>query len=479
VDTWDATELAARLRAGELSAPEAIAASIDRIDARNPAVNAVVVPLYDHGCAAGERPPGGPFAGVPILLKDLGACLGGLPLYQGNQLLRRLDWRAPADAPLARRLVDAGFVVIGKTNTPEFGAGVDTQPSSFGPTRNPWDRAYSVSGSSGGAAAAVAAGMVPLAHGSDFGGSIRAPAAWCGVIGLKPSKGRVSTHPAPPGPNSEFVLTRSLRDAAAVLDAVADPQSPADLRRPPPGGWLAAARRSPASMRIGLLTAVDGVDTDATGARRAEAAATVLADAGHEIVALDGSFLADADWDRMQLRLRANGARARLSVLRDLAGRDLDATDAEPMMLALAALAPGFTDGEYAEASAWQLGYARELGRRWTAAGVDAVVTPTTGIDPRRLTDLAPPADDPLRVYELYRRIGCFLGCWNLAGHAAISLPWWTPGIDRLPAGVQLVAAPGEEDRLLQLAHQLCEARPDLTEVRIADVSEVGGSRPG
>ncbi|MBA3303981.1 MAG: amidase, partial [Acidimicrobiia bacterium] len=217
----DALGLAAAVQRGDLSASEACEGAISEIESRNPALNAMVIPLFEYGRRMAPTAHG-PFAGVPIVLKDLGACLGGLPLYQGNQLLRRLDWRAPEDAPMARRLVDSGFVPVGKSNTPEFGAGTTTQPRSFGPTRNPWHLDYSTSGSSGGSAAAVAAGLVPIAHGNDFGGSIRMPAAWCGVIGLKPSRGRISTHPTPPGLQTEFVLTRSVRDAAAVLDAVAD-----------------------------------------------------------------------------------------------------------------------------------------------------------------------------------------------------------------------------------------------------------------
>ncbi len=462
----DAVGTAAQIRAGDLSALEACQEAIGRIEAQNPSLNAVVISLFDRALEAAGEEMRGPFAGVPLLLKDLGACLRGLPLYQGNQLLRRLDWRAPDDAPLARRFVEAGFNIVGKTNTPEFGAGVATQPKSFGPTKNPWNLDYSTSGSSGGSAAAVASGMVPIAHGNDFAGSIRAPAAWCGVIGLKPSKGRISTHPSPPGANAEFVLTRSLRDAAAVLDIVADSDDGVGGR--PPGGWLASHIEAPEPTRIGLIVAVDGVASDVDATRRAVEAAAVLADAGHEIVELDASFLSDPDWDTMHLRLRSNGSRARLDALRELAGSAIDDDDAESLTFALAELAPSFRDDEHEEAGRWQLAYAQRLADKWRRASVGAVLTPTTGIAPLPLAELVPPSNDPLRIYDTYRQIGCFAGCWNMTGHAAISIPWWSPAADPLPLGVQLVTSPGHETRLLQLAHQLTDLRPHLTEVRIA-----------
>lgn len=461
----DAVSAAGSVRDGEVSAVDMCRDAIGRVEAMNPSLNAVVIPLFDRALESAASGLSGPFAGVPILLKDLGACLKGLPLYQGSQLLRRLDWRAPEDAPLARRLVDAGFNIVGKTNTPEFGAGVATQPRSFGPTRNPWNLDFSTSGSSGGSAAAVAAGMVPIAHGNDFAGSIRAPAAWCGVIGLKPSRGRISTHPSPPGANAEFVLTRSLRDAAAVLDVVADPDDNGIGGRPP-DGWLPVHTLIPERTRIGLITAVAGVASDDNAVARALDAASVLAEGGHGIIELDASFLGDDDWDRMQLRLRANGSRTRLNALKELAGRDLDDADAEPLMLGLAELAPSFSDEEHAEAGEWQLRYARRLADKWRTLSLGAAITPTTGISPLPLATMSPPTDEPLRIYDTYRRIGCFAGCWNMTGHAAISIPWWSPPADPLPLGVQLVTNPGGETLVLQLAHQLIERRPDLTEVR-------------
>jgi amidase len=460
----DATALLARLRAREVSPDEVVAAAIARIEDRNPPVNAVIRTSFERTSAA----PDGPLAGLPTLLKDLGGALAGEPLYQGNRLLRRVDQRAVDDSPIARRLVDAGAVVLGRTNTPEFGAGVTTQPLSYGPTRNPWDLDRSTSGSSGGAAAAVATGMVPFAHGNDYGGSIRLPAAWCGVIGLKPSRARIANvaGPDPPDPGImvEFLLTRSLRDTALLLDVLADGSDPATTT------WRTALHADPGPLRIGLVTRVESVATDDRCADAATAAARRLA--GHEIIELDDGFLTDERWDREWRIIRAKGAQQRLDRLAAVAGRPLHADDAEPFLTALAAEAPSYSDEAYAAAGQWQLEFAAALERRWRDAGIDALVTPSAGLSPCTLDEMEPPADDPASILDQYRRVGCFAGLWNMVGYPAISVPWWRPDEgDWLPIGVQVVAAHGREDVVLQVGRQLCEAAPDETWVRTADVS--------
>jgi amidase len=457
----DATALLARLTSGEVTSDEVLAAALARIEARNPAVNAVIRTDVET-----PTTNAGPLAGLPTLLKDLGGAIAGRPLYQGSRLLKRLDHRAPDDSPIARRLLDAGAVVLGRTNTPEFGAGITTQPASYGPTRYPWDLTRSASGSSGGAAAAVATGMVPFAHGNDFAGSIRLPAAWCGVIGLKPSRGRIANSfdpdAPPPGIMVEFLLTRSLRDTALLLDVLAD-----DRSRP----WRAALDRDPGPRRVGLVTAVDGVATDDADhrcARAARDAARTLEAAGHEIVELPATVLADERWDREWRIIRAKGAQQRLDALAELAGRPLEADDAEPFLTALASEADSYSDEVYAAAGAWQLEFADALVHRWHAAGIDALVTPSAGLPPCTLEEMAPPGDDPASILDQYRRVGCFAGVWNMVGYPAISLPWWRPDRgDDLPIGIQLVADAGAEDLVLQLARQLVDRAPDETRVRI------------
>ncbi len=195
---------------------------------------------------------------MPFLLKDAGACLAGLPLYMGNGLLRSLDWRAPSDTILGDRFRAAGLVTIGKTALPEFGCQPTTQPIAFGACRNPWDTKRSTAGSSGGAAAAVAAGLVPAAHASDIGGSIRLPAAWCGVVRLKPSRGRTSSLPITDPNLVEHVITRSVRDTAAFLDAVGG-ADPADAYRlpPPTVPYATTMSDAPGPLRIGYVESVE------------------------------------------------------------------------------------------------------------------------------------------------------------------------------------------------------------------------------
>ena len=483
MNAGDATELAAEIAAGERSPLEAVDEAIAEIERLNPTLNAVIRERFEEARAEARaiRPAEGrPFAGVPLLLKDLGGTIAGQPHHQGNQLLKRLDWRADVTSPIARRFLDAGFLWLGRTNTPEFGATPTTQPLAYGPTRNPWDLACSPSGSSGGAAAAVAGGMVRIAHANDFGGSIRMPAAWCGLIGLKATRGRVSTFPAAPGAQAELAVARSLRDIAGLLDAVAGPEGDETALATPTTWWRDALDGDPGRRRIGLLTAVDGVELDDRCREAAGHAARVLAEAGHEIVELPPSFLASERWDECQRVVRAKGSAQRRDVLEQLAGRPLTTDDAEPLLLALADEAASISDEVHRDAGEWQLAYRDGVIERWAAAGLDAVLTPTTGIAPRTTEEMQAGADDPIASYELYRRVGCFAGPWNMVGYPALTLPWWSPD-DGLPVGVQVVTGFATEDLTLQLARQLCEAEPSLTEVRTARSSPAAaprGARP-
>src|SRR3954464_3123284 len=241
----DATAQAELVRNGEVSPPELVDAAIERIEASNGELNAVIHKLYDEGReAAAAELPDGPFKGVPFLLKDLGAAFAGQPLHMGMQYLKDADFRAPVDTYLAERFRQAGFVTIGKTNTPELGILPTTEPKAYGPSRNPWDVSRSTGGSSGGSAAggasgggsgapapagggACAWGMVAVAHANEGGGAIRIPASECGLVGLKPTRQRISEGPIigdnMSGLTVELVVSRSVRDTAAILDAVHGP----------------------------------------------------------------------------------------------------------------------------------------------------------------------------------------------------------------------------------------------------------------
>src|SRR3989440_1247169 len=229
----DATALAGLIRAGEVRPLELVDAAIARIETLDPQLNSVIHRRFERARAeAAALGPGpdadaGPFAGVPFLIKDITCHQAGEPFHEGMRFLRDRQWRADSDSYLAARFRAAGLITVGRTNVPELGIVPTTEPVAYGPTRNPWDRSRSSGGSSGGSAAAVAAGLVPAAHANDGGGSIRIPASACGLVGLKPSRGRISFGPdfgeAAGGLVTDGVLTRSVRDTAAILDAIAGP----------------------------------------------------------------------------------------------------------------------------------------------------------------------------------------------------------------------------------------------------------------
>ncbi len=224
-DSYDALGLADLIRRREISAKEVVETAIDRVKSLNPKLNAVVTPMFDQARATLGELDDGPFQGVPFLLKDLGADCIGVPTRRGSKAYQ--DYIPERDAEIVVRYRRAGLVVIGRTNTPELGLNVSTEPTLYGPASNPWSTEHSAGGSSGGRAAAVAAGIVPAAHASDGGGSIRIPASCCGVFGLKPTRGRISSGPAVgegwAGMSTGHAVSRSVRDSAALLDAVAGP----------------------------------------------------------------------------------------------------------------------------------------------------------------------------------------------------------------------------------------------------------------
>jgi amidase len=285
LSTMDATAQAELVRRKELTPLELVDAAIARIERINPIVNAVITPLYEEARAAAVAPdlPEGTFRGVPFLLKDIGAMQKGQPYYMGNQALRDAGFRSPIDTPLGARFRTTGFITVGKTNLPEFGAQSTTQPLAFGATHNPWALDRSTSGSSGGSCAAVAAGPVPIAHANDGGGSIRLPASWCGLVGLKPSRDRISD-PLDTLIVCELAVSRTVRDVAAVLDAVQGSE-PGDLflAPPPARSYQAEIGADPGKLRIGMLTRASFGDIHPECFTATHATARLLESLGHEL----------------------------------------------------------------------------------------------------------------------------------------------------------------------------------------------------
>jgi amidase len=460
----DATAHAELVRSGEASPVELVDAAIERIEALNPELNAVIHPLFEEGrAAAAGALPDGPFRGVPFLLKDLGAAFAGQPLHLGMRALKEIGFRAPIDSYLAQRFRAAGFVTIGKTNLPELGILPTTEPVAYGPTRNPWDTGRSTGGSSGGSAAAVAAGMVPVAHANDGGGSIRIPASECGLVGLKPTRQRISEGPLigdnMSGLTVELVVSRSVRDTAAILDAVHGP-APGDpyVAPPPERPYAEELDADPGQLRIGLITdpVADETPQRAVVEAARDAGGTLEA-LGHRVEPVDLSPLAGADVVPTFMVRWAAGQAAALGQIALAAGRQIGAEDVEPLTWALAEMGRKVSAADYLAA----VGQHQVLTRAVAAlyATHDLLLTPTLGEVPPPLGSFDDSGPDPLDAIRRAGLTAAFTALCNLTGQPAISLPlhWSEEG---LPIGTQLIAAYGREDLLIRIAAQLEQAHP-------------------
>ena len=458
LSTMDATAQAELVRRRELTPLELVDAAIARIERVNSALNAVITPLYEEARAAAGSPelPDGPFRGVPFLLKDLGAMQKGQPYYLGNRALRDAGFRSPVDTPLGARFRAAGLITVGKTNLPEFGMQSTTQPLAFGPTHNPWALDRSTSGSSGGSCAAVAAGLVPIAHANDGGGSIRLPAAWCGLVGLKASRGRISD-PLDTLIVSELVVSRTVRDVAAVLDAVQGSE-PGDLFLAPPlaRSYQAEIAADPGKLRIGMLTRASFGDIHPECLTATNAAAKLLESLGHELEESYPESLFEEPGERT-LPLQRPVLAGLLRNLSLMLGRPATRDDVEPYTWSLSELPPA-TAEEYAAAMEWLIRWRRRV-IQWWSAGFDLLLTPTVWEPPAALESMMPVDGKMSELSDKIERHVFFTRPFNLTGQPAVSLPLhWTP--EGLPVGVQFVGAMGREDLLIRIAVQLEQARP-------------------
>ena len=461
----DATAQAELVRRAEVSPLELIDGAIERIESTNGEINAVIHKLYEKGRerAAGELPDG-PFKGVPFLLKDLGAAFAGDPLHMGMQYLKDAGFRSPVDTYLALRFQRAGFVTIGKTNAPELGILPTTEPRAYGPSRNPWDRSRSTGGSSGGSAAAVAAGMVPVAHATDGGGSIRIPASECGLVGLKPTRQRISEGPIigdnMSGLTVELVVSKSVRDTAAVLEAVHGP-APGDpyVAPEPVRPYTKEVGADPGQLRIGLLTEpLLPAEPNEVVASAARDAADLLESLGHSIEESHPGGFEDTDLVDTFLTRWMAGQASILDQLQAVVGREIAPGDVEPLTWALAEEGRKRSAARYLTAvSQHQLVTRMVAG--WFESGFDLLLTPTLGEPPPPLGSFDDSGPDPVAALMRGAQTATFTALFNVTGQPAISLPLHWNG-DGLPIGVQLVAAYGREDLLLRVAAQLEEARP-------------------
>lgn len=401
---------------------------------------------------------------MPYLLKDLGAYLDGDPTYSGMGALARADLRASGDALFAARLRAAGMISLGRTNTPELGILPATEPSAFPPTRNPWNSGYSAGGSSGGAGAAVAAGLVPVAHASDGGGSIRIPAAHNGLVGLKPSRARNSFAPDLgerwAGCSCEGFVTRSVRDTAALLDVTVGPGPGDPYTAPPPQRPFAdEVGVDPGRLRIGLMMhGPRAVEVDPECAAAAKRSGALLESLGHDVTHAYPAALDDPRAPGAYVTIVAVSTARSIARAGEKIGREIAADELEPLTAALVEIA-GRRDGVgYQTAVETMHAHGRNL-ISWWEEGFDLLLSPTCGAPPPPLGFLAQNADAPLEPYARAAAFGLYTLHFNLSGQPAISLPLHQSEAG-LPVGVHLVAAPYREDLLLRVAAQLEEAAP-------------------
>ena len=446
-----AAEQAALIREGRLSARELVDAALAAIERDDPALNAFVLTCPERARAEADAiAPGDPrpLAGVPVAIKDLVALTEGLRTTNGSRSLG--DWVPDVDSAPVARLRAAGAIVVGKTNTPEFGMRPVTEPERFGPARNPWDPDLITGGSSGGSAAAVAAAMVPVAHGTDAGGSIRIPASCCGVVGLKPTRFRVPLGPelaAFEGFGTDGVLTRSLHDTALALDVLAGDGPSTRLGPPLPKAPFAdAALLPPPPLRIGVCTAAPGgeeVDPECVAA--AHAAARLLISLGHEVEEWTPDW-EDPEFGEHWMWAGVAAMQALAARFGELAGHALDPALMEPATRE--ALAAPVTPERTRAATQGLERFALRVLGSWRPGSI--LLTPTLGILPRPVGSVTP---------DLGTRFSAFLRPFNVTGQPAVSLPLHRTA-EGVPVGVQLSGPAGSEARLLSLAGQLEAAAP-------------------
>ena len=468
--TWlDATAQAELVRTGQASPAELVDEAIARIERVNPQLNAVVRDRFDEARkeAAGELPDG-PFRGVPMLLKDLGCHVAGERTDYGTTFLRDAGIAWPADSHLAASFRRAGLVFLGRTNVPEFGTTVTTEPVATGPCRNPWNPDHSTGGSSGGSAAAVAAGLVPVAHANDGGGSIRIPASECGLVGLKPTRARVSQGPdigeSWAGATIDGVVSRTVRDSAALLDAIGQPMPGDPYWAPPLPRPLREEVGAPVGrLRVGLLDRppAGGAYLDDPECRAAVASTgRLLESLGCEVVEASPEPMFDPEFTNMFIATIVADTALTMQYLEEFVlMRPVADEELEPRNAFYRLVGKDLLAKDYLGARMWLGGWVRRMSMWWASPehggeGFDLLVTPTVAAPPPELGWMTG-EHEAARITSFMPYTAQF----NVTGQPAVSLPlhWSDKG---LPVGVQLVGGFGREDLLVRVAAALEQAAP-------------------
>jgi amidase len=468
--TWlDATAQAELVAKGATTPSELVDVAIHRIERLNPQLNCVIFPRYDQARAEARdrrRGPHGALDGVPFLMKDLLQTTAGEPFSWGWKPFKDAAMRASSTSHVAAKFAAAGLITLGQTTVPEWGAILSTETRAWGRTRNPWDPTRVAGGSSGGAAVAVASGMVPIAHANDAGGSIRIPASFCGLVGLKGSRGRTSLGPAHAelwhGLCEEGALVRSVRDAAAALDAVAG-YMPGDpwMAPPPARAFREEVGKPPGRLRIGFLDRAPkhhpGLHPECAEAVRRTA--RLLESLGHDVEASFPAALDDARIDSAFGKIVAGGAASQAETAEKMLGRAVGAEDFDAWTVFLVERGRRMKVVDYLGACEWFNDFSRAAAA-WWGSGFDVLLTSTMAEPAPELGIFAARgAEHPSEIGVRLNRVSPFTAPWNIAGQPAISLPLHVTA-EGLPVGVQFVSPYGREDLLLRLAAELEEAAP-------------------
>jgi amidase len=462
--TRPATEQAAAIRTGEVSSRELVEASLRAIVALNDELNAFVTTAAERALEEADAiEPGDerPLAGVPIAVKDLIAMTEGIRTTQGMEAMG--DWVPDHDSATVRKLRAAGAIVVGKTNTPELGILPVTEPDRFGPTRNPWDTSRTPGGSSGGSGAAVASGMVSLAHGNDGGGSIRIPASCCGLVGLKPSRGRVSWAPdwteGAIGLPTDGCLSRTVLDTATTLDLIAGYEPGDSFLVPAPSRPFTDAARAadPGKLRMGFtLEAPNGAPVDPDCQQAVKDAVELLQELGHEVVEAD--LASDEGYVENFVKVWVGGTGDELHTFERWLGGPLDRSKIEPLTAQMEEISNGLSATDLLSAMDYLRRLSRVVLEFWQDH--DVLITPTLAKPPIEIGALRPAeGEPPIQMLINSATWVPFTPVFNVTGQPAISLPLHQSQ-ENLPVGVQFVGPPAGEEMLIALAAQLEQARP-------------------
>jgi amidase len=454
------TELAGLVKSKEMTAAELTSAALERIEALQPSLNAFLHIDAEGAIAAAEQIQADdprPFAGVPIAMKDT-TSVAGMPYTMASDMFG--DFVPGHDSFVTRRIRDAGFVIVGKTNMPELGILPVSEPRRFGPVRNPWDAGRTPGGSSGGAAAAVASGMVPIAHGSDGGGSIRIPASCCGLVGLKPTRGRISR-----GPDlgddflvQDGVLSRTVQETASLLDILSGYEIGDTTWAPPPSVPFAeAAKRDPGRLKIAVTTTppVEAV-VHPLCEQAVRDAAELLSELGHDVEETPAPWRAD---DPMEAFTLAFGTPISMGLRFGglVTGREPVPELVEPLSWLMWEAIGHHTALDYLFARTQLAGMSRGIIAAWES--FDVLMTPGLAERPVPIGEIDSCSDDPWGDFRRSGRFTPYTPMFNVTGQPAISVPLFH-GDDGLPTAVQLAGRPADEATLISLAAQLESARP-------------------